>query len=204
MEFSEVIRRRRMTRAFEERPVPDEVLDRVLDTGLRAPSAGFSQGWEFVVLRGEETPRFWELTRRPDPPQPGGRQAGMRTAPVLIVPLSHKQAYLDRYSEPDKAGLGLDHEDGWPVPYWDIDTAFAVMAILLAATSEGLGALFFGIFRGEGELLDHLGVPEGLRPIGAVALGYPGRTQSRSPSLTRGRRPATEALHWGSWRGPRA
>jgi nitroreductase len=117
--------------------------------------------------------------------------------------LADKQAYLDRYAEPDKAGLGLDVEEGWPVPYWEIDTAFAVMAMLLAATDEGLGSLFFGIFRGEPELLQHLGVPPGLRPIGAIALGYPAALDHRSPSLARGRRPAATVVHWGAWGGRR-
>ena len=51
MEFSEVVRRRHMVRRYDpERPVPDEVLAAVLENACRAPSAGFSQGWDFVVL----------------------------------------------------------------------------------------------------------------------------------------------------------
>ena len=80
-------------------------------------------------------------------------------------------------------------------------SAFAVMAMLLAATNESLAALFFGIFAGERDLLDHLGVPEGLRPIGALLLGYAAATDHRSPSLTRGRRPVGEVVHWGRWGG---
>src|ERR1700738_1129744 len=120
MEFRDVVRRRHMVRAYDDRPVPRDVLDRVLDAGLRAPSAGFSQGWAFVILdRPEETERFWTLTRRPHPPEPGGRQAGMRTAPVIVLPLANKQAPLARAREPDKTGLGMDQEAGWPLPYWD-------------------------------------------------------------------------------------
>jgi nitroreductase len=204
VEFLDVVRRRRMTRNYDaSRPVGRETLDRVLDCGLRAPSAGFSQGWAFVVLDTPEgVARFWSLVNDPEEPAPGTRHAGMRQAPVVVLPLSDKAAYLARYAEPDKAGFGLEVEDTWPVPYWDIDTAFAVMAMLLAATNEGLGALFFGIFRGERDLLDDLGVPTGLRPIGALLLGYPAENDHRSPSLARGRRPAESVVRFGRWDAP--
>jgi nitroreductase len=51
MEFQDVVRRRRMVRSYEpSRPVPPDVLDRIVRNGLRAPSAGFSQGWGVLVL----------------------------------------------------------------------------------------------------------------------------------------------------------
>jgi len=190
-----------MVRTYVDQPVPRHLIEHVLDAGLRAPSAGFSQGWAFVVLEGgAETTPFWELTSRsPHPPHGGGRLARLRVAPVIIIPLAHEAAYLARYAEQDKAGLGLDREDAWPVPYWQIDTAFATMSMLLAATDAGLGALFFGIFHGEAELLAHLGVPEGLRPIGALSLGWPADTDQRSPSLARGRRDRSTTVHFGRW-----
>lgn len=194
-----------MVRTYTDRPVPPHVIDEIVDAGLRAPSAGFSQGWAFLVLEGpEQTAPFWALTARSaDPPPAGGRLARMRAAPVIIVPLSHKATYLERYAEADKAGRGLDREEAWPVPYWDVDTAFATMAILLAATDAGLGALFFGVFREETELLAALGVPSGYRPIGAVTLGWPAGSDPRSPSLERGRRSRQETVHYGRWSGTR-
>jgi nitroreductase len=197
MEFAEVIRRRRMVRAFSSDAVPRPLVDRVLDAGLRAPSAGFSQGWGFVVLEEKQTEQFWASVS-PDPPQPGGRWAGVRAAPVIILPLAHKDAYLARYAEPDKAGRGMDVEAGWPAAYWDIDVAFAVMSMLLAATDAGLGALFFAIFQGEEELLAGLDAPSGYKPIGALALGWPAPDRP-SPSLARGRRPRDEVVHFGAW-----
>jgi len=201
LEFAEVLRRRHMVRAFEDRPVPRPVVDRIVDAGRRAPSAGFSQGTAFVVLEGPaSTARFWRLTARtPDRPRPGGRLEGMRSAPVIVIPLSHKAAYLERYAEPDKAHLGRQHEEAWPIPYWDIDTAFATMTMLLTATDAGLGALFFGIFHGEEALLADLGVPRGHRPIGALALGWPAGNAPRSPSLDRGRRDRNAVVHYGQW-----
>jgi len=203
MEFREVLRQRRMIRSYDPRPIPRAVLDRVLDAGRRAPSAGFSQGTSFLVLEGSDlTSTFWKLTAQREPPTPGGRHARLRIAPVIILPLSDRSAYFERYSQPDKAGRGLDVESGWPLPYWDIDTAFAVMAMLLAATDEGLGALFLGIFHGAAELHDAFGLPEAVTPIGALTLGYPGPGDEPSPSLARGRRPAHDVIHWGRWRGP--
>jgi nitroreductase len=200
MELQQAVRARRMVRNFDPRPVPAEVLDRVLANALHAPSAGFAQGWAFVVLEGPgQTGPFWELTTTPEWRARRAGRSGVRAAPVVILPLAHRQAYLDRYAEPDKAGLGMGVEEGWPVPYWLVDTAFASLLMLLTAVDAGVGALFFGIFRGERELLDHLGVPAGYRPIGAIALGYPAPPDPLSLSLARGRRPVDDVVHRGRW-----
>ena len=58
--------------------------------------------------------------------------------------------------------------------------------------------MIFGVFRGERALLDALAVPEGYRPIGAVALGWPGPDRP-SPSLKRGRRASEHVIHRGRW-----
>jgi nitroreductase len=196
MEFQDVVRRRRMVRSFRPDPVPDHVVRRMLDNALRAPSAGFTQGWAFLVLRGaEETARFWEATF------PDGRETfawpGLFAAPLIIVALSHEQAYLDRYAEADK-GMTEPDPDFWPVPYWHIDTGFAALLILLTAVDAGLGGLFFGVF-GErmNRLRDAFAVPPEYTPIGAIALGYPAGDDRPSASLRRGRRPVHEVVHWG-------
>ncbi|MGH9000459.1 MAG: nitroreductase family protein [Acidimicrobiia bacterium] len=197
MEFSEVVRRRRMVRNYEDRPIPADVLDRVLDHARRAPSAGNTQGFAFLVLdRPGQVEAFWDITfpadRRSEFTYPG-----LFRAPALVVPLAHKQAYLDRYAEPDKGWLDKD-ESRWPVPYWEVDTAFATMALLLSATDAGLGALFFGIFGGVEELRSAFGIPPSYEPIGAVTLGWPA-PDLPSPSLVRGRRPFEAVVHRGGW-----
>jgi nitroreductase len=200
LEFEEVVRRRRMVRAFEPRPVPPEVLDRILTAAASAPSAGNSQGTDLVVLEGpDQTARYWDVTL-PAEHRPAFRWPGLLTAPVLVIPVANPGAYLERYSEPDKAASGLgEAEDRWPVPYWQIDTAFAAMLALLAAVDESLGALFFGIFFHEAELVQALGVPEGHRPIGTIALGYAAGGDRPSASLRRGRRPFDEIVHRSGW-----
>jgi nitroreductase len=197
MELREVVRRRRMVRHFDPRPLPAEVLDRILHSATRAPSAGFSQGLDLVVLEGPEAVhRFWRATADPRFATP----YSTAEPPVIVLVLSDKQAYLDRYRAPDKAGLGMDVESGWPVPYWDMDAAMAVMLMLLAAVDEGIGAWWFGVFHGAGALLRDLGVPEGRRLVGAVALGHPAADDHPGGSArTRPRRPLDQVVHRGHW-----
>ena len=200
VEFAEVVRRRRMVRDYDpDRPVPPEVRERLLEHAIRAPSAGFSQGWAFLVLESaEERERFWAATTD-ETDAADAWLTRMRRAPLLVVPLSHKDAYLDRYAEPDKGWTDRD-EGRWPVPYWDVDTGMASLLMLLTAVDEGLGACFFGIppervptFR------EAFGVPGPYRPIGCVSVGYPGTEDRRSPSLRRGRRGTADVVHRGRW-----
>jgi len=199
MDFQDLLRQRKMVRSFADAPVPPEVLDRVLANAQRAPSAGFSQGWAFVVLVGpEETALFWDTVSdhdwRADPTMPG-----LVRAPVIIIPLTDEPAYLARYAEADKAPRGLQDADTWPVPYWLVDTSFATMLILLSAVDAGLGALFFGLNHTDDAMMGALGVPAGYRPIGAVALGWADGQDRPSPSLARGHRPIEAVVHRGRW-----
>jgi nitroreductase len=199
MEFQDVVRKRRMVRSFERRALPREVVERILTNAQRAPSAGFSQGWAFLVLDGDaDTRRYWESVGPDD--RAGFSWQDLFNAPLLIVCLSNKSAYLDRYAEADKGWVDRS-ESHWPAPYWDIDTGMAAMLILLTAVDAGLGALFFGI---PPEKIDTFhstfGVPPELHPIGTVAIGYAKPRDRPSPSLRRGHRPVAEVIHRGQWR----
>jgi nitroreductase len=202
MEFREVVRRRRMVRRYDDRPVDPAVVDRMLEHAVRAPSAGFSQGWAFLVLdTPDDVERFWQAAS-PDPRRGSTWLEGMRTAPVVIVPLSHKAAYLDRYAEPDK-GWTDRAEHRWPVPYWLIDTGMAALLILQTAVDEGLGACLFGIppERTDG-FRAAFGVPEQYTPIGAITVGHrlPDTGPPGSPAR-RTRRDPAEVVHRGHWSG---
>jgi nitroreductase len=189
-----------MTRAFRPDPIADSLLEELVDLASRAPSAGKTQGWHLVVLSGADTAKFWGLTF-PAAARGGFAFPHLLDAPVVALPLADPQAYLDRYSEPDKAGSGLgDSTAAWPVPYWTIDAAMAVQSLLLAAEDAGLGALFFGVFDGEAELRAALGIPERLQLLGAVALGHRrGGAQRGGSSAARRRRPPAEIIHVGGW-----
>lgn len=199
MELADAVRRRRTVRAFEDRPVDAALVDAVLDLARRHPSAGNTWGTGFLVLdEPADRRRFWDLTDDPD----WDRSSAWPTltkAPVIVLPLANRQAYLDRYGEPDKAALGRTEASSWPVPYWLVDTAFATMTLLLAATDAGLGAFFHGIFHGEDAVRDAFGIPGDWQPIGAVALGHP-RPDRSSRSAARGRPPLHVVVRRGSWR----
>jgi len=193
------MRRRRMVRAYDGRPVDGAVLDRVLDAARRAPSAGNSQGLDLVVLRGpEETARYWDVALPVGPGRNRFRWQGLLAAPVLVLPVVAAEAYAVRYGDADKAATGLGSVGAWPVPYWFVDGGMAVHALLLAAVEEGLGALFFGLFERERAVLDALAVPADRRGLGVVALGHPAPDEP-GRSAGRARRSPDEVVHRGGW-----
>ena len=188
-----------MVRSYDlGRPVPAEVIDRIVGNGLRAPSAGFSQGWGFLVLDNPaDVARFRDAVRPQDHPEDWF--AANVEAPLLIVPLSNKDAYLDRYALPDK-GFTDRSDAWWPAPYWDIDTGFASLLMLLTAVDAGLGACFFGI---PVERIDAyraaFGVPARFTPIGAISIGY---SDEPPRDLSSRRKPEAETVHRGRWTQP--
>jgi nitroreductase len=197
MEFQDVVRKRKMVRSFEDRPVPREVVDRILANAQKAPSAGFSQGWAFLALEGpEQTGRYWDALW-PAAKRAEFGWADMFKAPLLIVCLSNKSAYLRRYAEADKGWTDMD-EKRWPVPYWDIDTGMAAMLILMTAVDAGLGAVFFGV-SDQAKFRETFRVPEELTAIGTIAIGYAKPHDRPSPSLKRGHRPVEQVIHKGHW-----
>jgi nitroreductase len=187
-----------MVRAFEPRAVRPEIVDRLVDLARRAPSAGNTQPWAFVVLEGEQTARLWDVSLSAER-RASFRWQGLLDAPVVIVPLVSPGAYVARYAQPDKASTGLGASaDAWAVPYWWVDGGMAVQTLLLGAVDAGLGALFFGLFEHEREVLDQLGVPAGWRAPGAVALGWPAPDEP-GQSVHRPRPDLTEILHRCVW-----
>ncbi len=186
-----------MTRAFSTQPIEPAVLDRIVDLAARAPSAGKSQGWDLVVLEGEVTQRFWDVTL------PAERRASFRwplllVAPVIVLPLADPGAYTSRYGEPDKARTGLADEARWTAPYWTIDASFMTMTLLLAAEAEGLGALFFGVFDNTAAVLAEFGIPNDRQLLGAIALGWP-IPSDPGRSASRRRRTSADMVHRGAW-----
>lgn len=197
MELADAVRARRMVRSYDPgRRIDPNLLSELLRLATRAPSAGNTQGWQFLVL-DDITSRdsFWSATSAGEPDDWLHR---MMTAPALVLCLSDKQAYLDRYAEPDK-GWTDRSEDRWPVPYWHIDAGMAAMILQLAAVDAGLGACFFGVPPERwAAVRAAFGIPERLDLVGVVSLGYPAADR-RSPSLKRGRRPFDEVVRWNRY-----
>src|SRR3954447_3028923 len=198
MEFQDVVDRRRMVRNYADAPVDPALVDLALRNATRAPSAGFSQGWAFLVLDDpSDVRRFWELTADEEVEVDRWLE-GMSRAPVIVLPCSSKQAYLDRYTEPDK-GSTPSEEQQWPVPFWHMDVAMASLLILQTAVDAGLGACFFGV---PVEKLDSIRSafrsPVEFKPVGAITMGHPAPTPGAAGSPTRrARKQMGDVVHRG-------
>jgi nitroreductase len=199
MEFKDVVRRRRMVRNYSEEAVAVDAVERIVEAGVRAPSAGFSQGQRFVVVT--------DVAGRAAVAEAGGEalyvadgfDPWISRAPVHIVVCVDKNAYLSRYSEPDKAGPDGEPsvESDWVVPFWWVDAGASMMAILYAAVDEGLAAGFLGAQSFEG-LHETLGIPEIVSIVGICTIGHP--TADRpSGSLKRGWNAESDVVKWGRW-----
>ena len=202
MDFSDVIKKRKMVRAYTDEPVDPDAVERILAAANKAPSAGFSQGYALLTLQGTQLAPFWELVSRyhGDGEQAGRSFDPVTRAPLVVVPMSCKDIYLDRYARNDKGWTDRD-EAHWPVPYWDIDTGFTALLMLLAVVDEGLGALFFGIPPDLiAEFRQLYGVPDAYTPIGAVAIGHPDAANDPGgSSKVIGRRTLDDLVHRGHW-----
>jgi nitroreductase len=198
MEFSEVVRNRRMVRHFAPDPIEREVIERIAAAAQRAPSAGFSQGQRLVVVTDpDRRRRLAELSGEAFYTDKGF-DPWISEAPALFVPAVSAKVYVDRYNEPDKrdASMPPGGEDEWDVPYWWMDVGCTVMLILLAAVDEGLAAGFAG---GDFDAIrDEVELPEDFAPVGVIPIGRP-LADKKSPSLQRGKRSLDEFLRWETW-----
>ncbi len=197
MEFADLVRKRRIVRHFKPDPIDPEVVERMLDLARRIPTAGFSQGQDFIVVTDPEIKRaVGRLCGESEHYEKGFGHPWISEAPVQVIPCANEGAYHRRYQEADKV-----RDDGseieWPVPYWIMDTGCAVMVLLLAVVDEGLAAGYAGFqdLPGARELL---GIPEDVIPVGVIPIGY--RDQDvPSPSLKRGRKAMGAVVHKDGW-----
>ncbi|SCL16420.1 5,6-dimethylbenzimidazole synthase [Micromonospora inyonensis] len=204
MDLYDVIHRRRDVRAqFTGEPVPDDTLHRVLAAAHAAPSVGYSQPWDFVVVRDADIRhRFHEHVRTERDVfaatlegEAAERFArikidGVRESTLSIV-VTHDQsrggpAVLGRHAIAD---TGL------------YSTCLAIQNLWLAATSEGLGVGWVSFYR-EPWLADLLGIPAGIRPVAWLCLG-PVTHFEAVPDLARHgwrqARPLAAAIHHDRW-----
>ena len=192
-----------MVRSYADTPVDPGVVDRALAHATRAPSAGFTQGWAFLLLDSPaDVRRFWEVsTDAAAVDRPSAWLEGMMRAPVVVLPCSSKAAYLDRYAEPDKGWTDRD-ESRWRMPYWHMDAAKASLLILQTVTDAGLGACFFGVVpEREDALREAFGIPATHDPIGVITIGHPAPGGSPGSPARRPRVPWQDVVHRGRWGG---
>jgi FMN reductase [NAD(P)H] len=201
IELSEILKRRRMVRAYQREPLPREAIERIVGTVRRAPSGGFSQGQRIVVVTDDATrAKIAELFDEASAVAEG-REPWIGSAPVLIVVCVREQDYHDRYNRPDKLQEGEEIE--WPVPYWHFDAGAAAMLILLAAIDEGYAAGLFGVpVEDMQQFKDLLNIPDDIAVDCCITLGKaaddPNWSAASSRSTQR-RRPIDELVHWESW-----
>jgi nitroreductase len=169
MDVLEAISGRRSVRSFTDAAVSDDQLDRILGAARWAPSAGNVQPWEFVVVRKPEEKRALC--------EAAFGQMFVEAAPLLIVVCADERRSGRSYGSRGKDLFCIQ------------DTAAAVQNILLAAYSMGLGTCWVGAFD-EKRVRGVLGVPEGVRPVALVPVGY-----SAGASGMRTRRPVSEVVH---------
>ena len=203
MNFREVLTRRRSVRTYADRPVPREVLERIADAAVVwAPSAGFSQGLRIVVVTDPGTRRRVATAAKEDELAEQGRRRWKAAAPVHMIVLTREEDYHDRYRQQDKLRITGGREIDWPAPYWYVDAGAAVMALMLTAIDEGLDTAIFGVTDLQA-LRETLGLPEDIRFVAVVTMGYPAEGADEPSSgasvLTERRRARTEVVRWERW-----
>jgi nitroreductase len=147
MDVYDAIKTRRSVRAYQDKPVPEDVLKRILEAARLAPSASNRQDWKFIVVRDPGNRRAVA--------QAANNQMFIAQAPVIIVAVS----------------LNPERIMSCEVPSYAVDLAIAVDHITLAATAEGLGTCWIGAFS-QREMKKVLDIPERYKVVTLTPLGY--------------------------------
>jgi nitroreductase len=196
MEFTDVVRKRRMVRHFKPDPIDQETIDHLMRMAQRAPSAGFTQGQSFIIVTDPEMrTKIAEFCGETHYAERFGHR-WISEAPVQAIPCVSEAAYHRRYQEKDKID-DAGNEIEWPVPFWFIDIGCSVQNLLLAVVDAGLAAGYAGITYTAG-LKVLLGIPDEVTPVGVIPIGYPDQ-DIPSPSLKRGRRSLDDFVHRERW-----
>ncbi len=172
MDVYEAIRTRKSVRSYLDMPVEEEKLVRVLDAARTAPSARNEQEWRFVVVRDRAVRERIALE--------AARQPFVGTSAVLLACCAKTDGRLMRCGQ----------------PAYPIDIAIAMDHITLAAAAEGLGTCWIGSFD-EKIVKDILGIPDDIRVVEIMPLGYP----SDAAPTTKSRMALEEIVMLETWGG---
>ena len=171
MQTWEAIRSRRNVRSFEDRPIADDHLDEILESGRRSPSSQNWQPWDFILVRQRE-----QLLQLAHVWRGAGHVAHAAAAIALIAPLPKDERQRNR------------------VQY---DLGQATMSIMLAAAGLGIGSGHAGV-SDQDLARGLLGFPDDRFCAYLISLGYPADrplTLIRHPD----RRPFDEVVHRDRW-----
>ena len=170
MDVLEVVKTRRSIRNYQDKPVEEEKLLRILDAARLSPSAVNFQPWDFIVIQDSTAKqRLSRAYKRP----------WFAKAPVIIVTCA----------TPEKAWKRSDGEE-----FWKIDAAIATQTLIMAATAEGLGTCWIGAFD-EKIAKETLGIPENMRVVAMTPLGYAAEQKGQVSE----RRPLSEIFRYDHW-----
>ena len=161
MDLFEAMRERRSIRRFKPEPVPKEALEKIIQAGILAPSAGNLQSRKFFVLTGQAKKGFGAAV-------PTGGRFQLGHEPAVIVVCADRAAIVGRYGQ---RGVEL---------YTRLDCAASIMSMLLAAHGLGLGAVWVGSCD-FGAIRQALRLPGSLEPVSIIALGYPDEKPEMPP-----------------------
>ena len=199
-----------MVRRYDpSRQVARELVEKLLAHAVRAPSGGLSQGWGFLVLQEpDDRQRFWSSFWRLDggPNETEAHRAARQymdrgwwvTAPLVIIALSEKDRYLNRYAKGDK-GWEDRSEARWPAAYWDMDAGAATLMMHLTALNEGLASCYIGLSpESIPEFKQTFSVPDGLHPVVGLTIGYAEEIEPQLDVSAR-KRPLSEVVRYGRW-----
>jgi nitroreductase len=170
MDVLDAIKGRRSIRAFKSKEVLLEAVEKLIEAAMWAPSAGNIQPWEFIIVRKPEIKQ--KLV------EAALNQEYIAEAPVVIVVCANESRSSARYGVRGKTLYCIQ------------DTAAAIQNIHLAAYSFGLGSCWIGAFDEE-EAREILKIPEGVRPVAIIPVGY----AAKSPS-PRQKRAMREIVHY--------
>ena len=198
VEFREILRRRRMHRAFEPDAIPEAQIERIVGVIRRAPSGGFSQGGSIVVVTDADKRAEIAAAFGDEHYSQGGRNF-IADAPVHLVISANEQLYHARYNQPDKLAATGGVEITWPVPYWFVDAGALMMLVLAAAIDEGLASAFIGHPDQKQIFDDLLGLPPEVVPIGLGLVGRPGPAAPIGSRLREMQRSLDDLVHWQRW-----
>ena len=198
MEFRDILKRRRMHRAFLPDPLPQDQIERIANVIKRAPSGGFSQGGSIVVVTDDDRRAAISRAFGDEHYTASGRNF-IADAPVHMVISANESLYHARYNEADKLKATGGVEVTWPVPYWFVDAGALMMLVLAAAIDEGLASAFIG-HPDQKRIFDELlGLPGEVVPIGLALIGKPGEAPPVGSRLKERQRAEAELVHWQGW-----
>lgn len=178
MEFEELVRERRSVRKFTASVVEADKIEKMLECARLAPSWKNLQCWQFVVVR--DRGKIVEMAKTA-----GVVNRWYKDAPVMIV------GCADPTLSGEREGL----------PYFLVDFAIAMEHLILAATDQGLGACWVGIFD-EKQVRETLKIPESLRVVALAPIGYPAERESLQGKITKfvvgskNRKPLKEIVYY--------